>query len=120
MKGVFDFKVGGQDRGFKFGTYAFAIACDREKCSMDQLLDRIGINEGKKANLLSLLNLFYGAAVHYAEHKKTPIDFGPSDVSDWLDEVGLTETMKMISEGLQQYVPKNSNSLQENRETVTQ
>lgn len=124
MKGIFEFETGEpkQVRGFKFGTYAFAVACEKDNCAMDVLLKRIGVGQtAPKVNVMSLLRVFYGAAVHYAEHKKTQIDFNQSDVSDWLDEIGLEKVNEILSDGLQQYTPKNSNSTRETVETtVTQ
>ena len=117
MKGIFEFEVGGVKRGFKFGTYGISVACEKEDCSVDVLLKRCGIPylvDGKpKADapkLKALLHLFYGAAVHYAEDQNQILDFKPSTVSNWLDEIGLDKVNKMMVDGLTQYVPKNSAS----------
>ena len=128
MKGIFEFEISGQPRGFKFGTYAFSIACERDgNCDLNELFKRCGfaykVDGGLKSdspNLKTLLHLFFGAAVHYAEHKRHSLDFTLSDVSDWLDEIGLEKLTDMITEGSSQYIPKNSNSLLENREKVAQ
>lgn len=124
MKGIFKID---ETKGFKFGTYAFAVACEQDKCTLSEILKRIGIpyeQDGVKkvdpVNIMSLLHIFYGAAVHYAQSQKRKIDFQPSDVSDWLDELGLEKVNQILSEGLNQYVPKNSNSLAETREEITQ
>lgn len=117
MKGIFEFKIGDVERGFKFGTYAFAIACDKDKCNLTELQIRCGLSKknGEKieVNLLSLLRLFYGAAVHYAEHKKQKIDFSEADVSDWTDELGLEKVQEILALGLSSYQPKNSSSPKE-------
>ena len=134
-KGIFEFEIDGKKRGLKFGTYGLGVACEKEKCSIDVLYRRIGqpyivtkIVDGKEekevkvdtVKLLSLLHVFYGAAVHYADHTGTEIDFRPSDVSDWLDVIGLDKVNGILKEGLEQYVPKNSTSLAvEKGETVT-
>jgi hypothetical protein len=124
MKGIFKID---ETKGFKFGTYAFAVACEQDKCTLSEILKRIGIpyeQDGKQkvepVNIMSLLNIFYGAAVHYAQSQKRKADFQPSDVSDWLDELGLERVNEILAEGLNQYVPKNSNSLAETREEITQ
>jgi hypothetical protein len=124
MKGIFKID---ETKGFKFGTYAFAVACEQDKCTLSEILKRIGIpyeQDGKQkvepVNIMSLLNIFYGAAVHYAQSQKRKADFQPSDVSDWLDELGLERVNEILAEGLNQYVPKNSNSLAETGEAVTQ
>jgi hypothetical protein len=124
MKGIFKID---ETKGFKFGTYAFAVACEQDKCTLSEILKRIGIpyeQDGKQkvepVNLMSLLHVFYGAAVSYAQSHKRKADFQPSDVSDWIDELGLERVNEILSEGLNQYVPKNSNSLAETREAITQ
>jgi hypothetical protein len=128
MKGIFKID---ETKGFKFGTYAFAVACEQDKCTLSEILKRIGIpyedvdadgNRIKKVdpvNIMSLLHIFYGAAVHYAQSQKRKADFQPSDVSDWLDELGLDKVNEILANGLNQYVPKNSNSLAETREEIT-
>ena len=120
MKGIFEFEVNGIKRGFKFGTYALAIAQERDGCELSTLFQRIGYGkmEGRNVNVMSLLNIFYGAAVHYAESKRQEIDFSASDVSDWLDEMGLEKTNNMLASGLETFTPKNSNSLPEEREKI--
>jgi hypothetical protein len=128
MKGIFEFEVFEKKRGFKFGTYGISVACEKEGCSIDELYKKCGIPyNGKnglvksdKPNIKALLHLFFGAAVHYTEHKKQEVDFSVSDVADWLDEIGLEKINQIIVDGLNQYVPKNSNSLAETGEKVTQ
>lgn len=120
-KGIFEFEVNGEKRGLKFGTYGLGVACDKEKCSVDVLYKRIGQpyieGEGENktvkrdpVNLMALLHLFYGAAVHYAESVKREVDFSASDVSDWLDALGVDRVNEIMTEGLNQYIPKNSKS----------
>lgn len=124
MKGIFKID---ETKGFKFGTYAFAIACEQDKCTLSEILKRIGIpyevdgiKKSDPVNIMSLLNIFYGAAVHYAHSQKHKVDFQPSDVSDWLDELGIEKVNEILLQGLNQYVPKNSNSLEETREKIIQ
>jgi hypothetical protein len=126
MKGIFEFEIEGKKRGFKFGTYAMAVACEYDKCVLSDILKRIGVpylvdgeKKKDKVNIMSLLHIFYGAAVHYAEHKKQPVDFSTSDISDWVDELGLEKVNAFLNDGLNQYSPKNSTSLAEKGEIVT-
>lgn len=134
MKGIFEFEIEGQKRGFKFGTYAFSIACEKEgDIDLNTLFKRCGfpykdgkdkqgkdIIKAEKAKMKSLLHLFFGAASHYAEDNGQPIDFKVSTVSNWMDELGEAKLMEMINESFFQYIPKNLNSQPENRETVLQ
>jgi hypothetical protein len=135
QRGVFDFEVGEPkvQRGFKFGTYAFKVACEKAGLPLSELMKKIGvayrvgtepdgitpIMAKDPIDLGSLLSLFYGAAVHYTESKKQKADFSEVEVSDWVDELGFDAVNKMLSDGLNQYSPKNSQSLAETRETAT-
>lgn len=107
MKGIFEFEIGEPKRkiGFKFGTMAMGIAEEKEGTSLKVILTAIA---HKKVKVMTLLHLMYGAAVQYADHKKIPADFSVSDVSDWIEEIGLEQMQTVITEGLNQYAPKNS------------
>lgn len=134
MKGIFEFEIGGQKRGFKFGTYAFSVACEKEgDIDLNTLFKRCGfpykagkdkdgkdIMQADKAKMKTILHLFFGAASHYAEDNDLTIDFKVSTVSNWMDELGETRLMEMIHEAFFQHIPKNLNSQPENRETVLQ
>lgn len=97
---VSEIEVNGVKRGFRFGTYTFAVATKEENCSITQLYERLG-----EGNLTAILNFLYAAAVSYQKHKKLPVDFDAVDVSDWLDVIGLEKSTNLITEGLKQ--PKN-------------
>jgi hypothetical protein len=134
MKGIFEFEVeGGKKVGFKIGTFGLSVASEKEDCSLDILFRRCGFpyqdgtdSEGNpkfkadKPKLKALLHFFYGAAVHYAEDNDRPVDFKVSTVSNWLDEIGLENLNRMIKDGLNQYVPKNSTSPAKTGEPVLQ
>lgn len=113
-KTIFEFEVSGRKRGFKFGMYAIAIACEQNKCEMDELMNKLGWGDDpvkkSKVNLLAFLHLLYGGAVHYSESAGQEIDFKPTDVSDWLGEIGFVKAMGMISEAFKVHDPKNSES----------
>ena len=129
MKGIFEFDVSGVKRGFKFGTYALSVACEKEgDIDLNTLFKRCGFPykdekgnpKADKAKPKSLLSLFYGAAVHFAEDNDQAIDFKVSSVANWMDEVGQEKLMSMINESFFPYVPKNFESLTEMREPVLQ
>src|SRR5687768_3326158 len=107
MKGVFEFEIEGQKRGFKFGMMALAITEQKEGKSLKQIFDLL--SEGR-AEIMLTLHLFYGAAVQYADSNKMPVNFSVSDVSDWIDDIGLDAATEMLTEGFKQYAPKNSAS----------
>lgn len=129
MKGIFEFEISKEKHGFKFGTYAFSIACEKEgdidlnmlfkRCGFPYKDDK-GVTKAEKAKMKSLLHLFYGAAVHFAEDNDQPTDFKVSTVSNWMDELGEAKLMEMINSAFFQYVPKNFQSLPETREPALQ
>jgi hypothetical protein len=106
-KGVFEFEVSGQKRGFKFGTLALGITEREEQTTLDQVFIRAGFN-GDSPSVMTLLNLFYGAAVQYSEDKGEKVDFKKSNVSDWLDELGFEKVHSILADGMTPYVPKKN------------
>lgn len=122
MKGIFEFEIGEPKKtiGFKFGTMALGVTQRKEGKSLKVILETLAKG---KADALMLVHLLYGAAVQYADSRNIEPDFSVSDVSDWCEEIGFEAMQKVISEGLNQYNPKNSNSPEkktETGETITQ
>src|SRR5690606_14647306 len=80
------------------------------RCGMPYIVKtKDGAEEIKhdKPKLKAILHLVYGAAVHYAEDGDLPTGFKVSDVSNWMDELGIESVRPMLMTGLTQYVPKN-------------
>lgn len=102
-KSIFELKIGDKVRGFKFGTYSMSITCQKENCTLGELILKIS----GEVQPLTVIHVIYGGAVAYAKSKKLPIDFDESDISDWLDELGFDVGMKLLREGLEVYEPKN-------------
>jgi hypothetical protein len=99
LKGsVREIKIGGKVRGFKFGTYALGIACREEDVDIIELGRRL--NDASK-HLLSIVNFLYAAAKSYCIANKLEVDFSPTDVGDWLDELGLDKSLEIIRAGLE-------------------
>ena len=103
-KSIFELKIGEKTRGFKFGTYSMSITCQKENCTLGELIAKVSGD----VQPLTVLHVIYGGAVAYAKSKKQTVDFDESDVSDWLDELGFDVAMKLLREGLEVYEPKNS------------
>lgn len=95
--GISEIEVSGIKRGFKFGTYAMGIACKEDNCDIVELTRRM---EDPGNHILSVLNFLYGAAVAFCKSKKIEVDFTPVEVSEWFDEVGLGEGMRLLREGM--------------------
>lgn len=108
MTGVFSFDINGKKRGFKFGTYGYAEACEKENCDLDELLARVGFGQVKrKPKLKAIIHLYYGAAVQYAEDNGQDIDFSVANVAGWLDYLGAERIQQMLLEGIKQPEIKN-------------
>ncbi len=119
MQGIFEFEVGEPKKkiGFKFGTMALAVAEKEEGRSLKSILNSLSVGD---VNAMLMLNILYGAAVQYADSKKTEKNFTVSDVSDWCEEIGFDKLNIAIAAGLKQYVPKNSESPAKTGEMITQ
>jgi len=103
QKSIFEIEIGGVMRGFKFGTYSMSIACQKENCTLGELVTKISGD----VQPLTVLHVIYGGAVAYNKSKKLPTDFDESDVSDWLDVLGFDTAMNLLRAGLEIYEPKN-------------
>lgn len=103
-KSIFTIKIGDKERGFKFGTYSMAITCNKEKCSLGTLLDKITTDSVEP---LTVLHVIYGGAVSYCKTNKIPVDFEVEEVADWLDLIGFQIAMKLLKDGIDVYEPKN-------------
>lgn len=109
MKGTFEIEVDGVKRGFKFGTYAIAVACEKDGSDdINELFTRCGFIGDGNRSLKSLLNFFYGAAVNYAEHNGYEVDFNVANVSDWIDEIGMDKMNDLAAGGITAHEAKNS------------
>jgi hypothetical protein len=111
--GIFELEINGKKRGFKFGTWAIAIACEMHGKPQSELYKDLGWGSNQEVDLKALMHMFYGAAVHYCDSKQIKVDFTPADVSDWLDEVGLEKTMEMFVAGFQSHESKKKETSQE-------
>jgi hypothetical protein len=97
VKKIFEMEVEGAKRGFRFGMWTNGKACELEKCTIDELFERLGITGGSPS-IMTLTNWFFAAAICYANGNKSEVDFTSQDVSDWIDFYGLEKSMKMMTE----------------------
>lgn len=109
--GNVEFEIEGKKRGFRLGTYAISVAQNKYGASsIEELFRKMGIGSANGVgDTHAVLCLFYGAAVHYYEHKfgDHEKDFVIADVSDWMDEIGIERTTEIFSELLRVYQSKN-------------
>lgn len=117
MKGIFEFEVNNKKVGIRFGTRAFRLLQRKLNKTLSEILDDLG----KRANEIDFLCDFFECAAqdYYITHKKE-IDFNNEDMPDWIDAIGgLEPSIKVLTDGIEQYLPKNSTSLAETGEKVT-
>jgi len=104
-------KIGETERGFLFGTHTFRIIREVSGVdSIEEVFSRL-INEKKEHSLTDqiefIATFFFCCARHYNESNNKPIDFNVAAISDWMDEYGLTESMKVVTELIKVYTEKN-------------
>lgn len=106
-KGIFEFEIEGKKIGFKFGMYAAAIT---QKESGSSIIDLFKVMAQGNDGGVALLQYFYGGAVAYATNKKLPIPT-IDEVGDWIELIGWDESLKVYSESIKTYIPKNAEPL---------
>lgn len=101
-------EINGVKRGFKFGPRSVALAEREDGCKAGELFKKM-----QDGDQLAVLNMFYGAAVDYANVNKKTIDFNSSDVADWVYDMGFDKAMDILNVGLKSYNEKNRKAPQE-------
>lgn len=104
-------KIGEEDRGFSFGTHTFRIIREVSKVdSIEEVFEKL-TNEKKELSLTNhidfICTFLFCCARHYNESQGKEIDFKIVNVSDWMDELGLGESMKLVLELIKVYTEKN-------------
>lgn len=108
------FVIDGVTFGFRFTTWAFKQTQNSLNAkSLNEVLRRIGFDDGEldtSAYIIFLLE----AAKEYNYHQKIDTVLTERDASDYIDLMGgIMQSLKLISEALYQFIPKNSNPLEE-------
>lgn len=110
--------ISGHNRGFIFGTHTFRILRDLTGInSIEEVFERL-VNkktvEGTEVEVSNQIDhigfictFLFACAKHYNQSNKIPIDFEEVNVSDWVDELGLADSMKLVFELIKTYSLKN-------------
>lgn len=101
FKGTTEIEVLGVKHGLKFGMLASGYFCEEEGITLKQMFQRL-----TEPTPMTFINCIFAAARSYNESKKLPVDFDVSDVSDWIDEVGVNKISEIIFECMQVYEDK--------------
>lgn len=108
-KGNVEVEFEGIKMGFRVNTWAFKEiqkACGAK--SITEVLGKIGFVDGNIDCELYLVFLLE-AAKEYRYQEKIEGELTLRDISEWVDAMGgLAPSLGIISEGLNQYTPKNS------------
>src|SRR5690606_42081117 len=85
---------GGTERNVNFGTQMF-VDLEGKGISISNFQSRM------QAKMFSTTaDILYHAAVSFCKINKQDVDFEREDVSVWIDEMGLLDSVQMITDGL--------------------
>lgn len=86
MNGYTNIKLGGKNRGIKFGNRA--------------LLDIMGkhqVNEGLKFSFDLVVDIIYFGLINCCMIKKENVDFSEEEVTEWVDEMPMPVLLEVFS-----------------------
>lgn len=104
-RGIFKVQLEDKEVGFQFGTLASAYTEEKSGISIFELFD--SINTKGKYSTKNVLHYFWGAAMAYREINGIPGELTTAEVSQWIDEMGLTKTFKIYIDSVKMPIIKN-------------
>lgn len=116
---MIEFEIEGKKRGFRFGTYTFRIINELlgRDVPIEEVFKRLEDSDVPLVEKFDYTVKFcLACAKHYAMTKKQEIDFTEFDVSEWIDELGMTTVQKHMAELVKVYsgsLTKNHQALEE-------
>lgn len=105
-KGIIEIEVFGETKGFKFGTYTFKVI--RELTGIDTI-EEVFTSLTASNSLEFLSSFVHACAIHYAREKKIE-EPSELDVSNWMDEIGLTKSRDIVTALIKAFTTKNLNA----------
>lgn len=100
-KGVVEIDILGEKRGFKFGMASMAMLCQLEKCTLNEVQEKLG-----KGEIGTNLNLYYSAAVQFARlFKKQEPTY--EEVCNWIDHLSEDQNKEAVSAAFATYEDPN-------------
>jgi hypothetical protein len=103
--GTFKVDLEGRQVGFQFGTLAGAYTEEKSGISIFEIFNTI--NGKGKNSTRHLLNYFWGAAMAYREINGIEGEVTTAEVSQWMDEMGITKTFQIYIDSVKMPVIKN-------------
>lgn len=104
MKGIISKEVDGKVRHFHFGTQMF-LQLEDAGITLSNMQEKM-----KEKMFNTTIEIMYNAATAYCKVNKKDVDFERDDVSVWVDEIGINDSVNMITEGLK-VLEKNAPAL---------
>src|SRR5688572_16538162 len=94
-KGVAEFEILGEVRGFKFGMGAMMRLCQLEGTNFKGVQEKLS-----QGDITVMVHLLYSAAVEYCKLYKKENEPSLAEVANWADELGdkLSEVLSMAFE----------------------
>lgn len=115
--GIHLFEVNGKKVGLRFGTRSLRLLEKKLKEDISVILEQAVKG---RSGIEFLCNIFECTAQDYYITNKIEIDFSNDDMPDWIDAVGgLNPASQIVTEGINQYFPKNSTSPEKKGDLVT-
>jgi len=107
--GEFKVKIGEKEVGFRFGMLASSYTEQKAQKPIFKVFQEIATGRGS----LAVLQYFYGGAVAYNEFNDIEEKVTLAQVSEWIEEMGLEEAMRIYSESIKTHLPKNGKAPKE-------
>jgi len=107
--------IGGQERGFRVGTYQSKVFCDVRGIKLDQFfeeLEKFSFANNMENNIW-ICDYLYSALVADCKFRKVEPDFEQDDVLFWVDAEGVTEEVAklfVVMAEMKRNTPKKSDA----------
>ena len=104
-RGVFKVTLQEDEAAFHFGTLAGCYTEEKAGISIFEIFD--AINNKQKYSTKYLLYYFWGAAMAYREINEIEGKITLGKVSQWIDEMGITQTFQIYIDSVKMPAIKN-------------
>ena len=94
MKGIISKEVDGKVRHFHFGTQMF-VQLEDQGITLSNMQEKL---QDRMFN--TTIEILYNAATSYCRINRQDVDFEREDVAVWIDEIGINDSVNMITDGL--------------------
>lgn len=89
--------IGGKPRAFRFSTYAIKAYCDLRNMSLKDFYIEVQKIVKNEIDVDTLGDIMYAGLVGGALRSHETLDFTRENVSDWMDDKGITSLPEVIT-----------------------